>query len=53
MEAYRAFKKIVPSMAEEKTIFKEFEKASDYVCFQVVKAAKEGMDGDIIKGTQR
>ena len=30
MEAYRGFKKVVPSMAEEKTLFKEFEEASGY-----------------------
>lgn len=53
LEAYRAFKKIVPSMAEEKTLFKEFDEASGYVCFKVVKSAKEGLDGEMIKGTQR
>lgn len=53
LEAYRAFKKIVPSMAEEKTLFKEFDEVSGYACFKVVKAAKEGADGDMIKGTQR
>ena len=53
MEKYRAFKKIVPSMAEEKTLFKEFEEESGYACYRIVKAAKEGMDGDMIKGTQR
>ena len=31
MEAYRGFKKVVPSMAEEKTLCKEFEEASGYV----------------------
>ena len=53
LEAYREFKKIVPSMAEEKTLFKEFDEASGYTCFRVVKAAKEGTDGEVIKGTQR
>ncbi|MFC5588576.1 UPF0223 family protein [Sporosarcina soli] len=52
MEAYRAFKKIVPSMAEEKTLFKEFDEVSGYACYRVVKAAKEGMDGEMIKGTR-
>ncbi len=52
MEAYRAFKKIVPSMAEEKTLFKEFDEASGYACYRIVKAAKEGTDGEMIKGAR-
>ena len=42
MEAYREFKEIVPSKAEEKTLFKEFEEASGYSSYHIVKAAKEG-----------
>lgn len=53
MGTYRDFKKVVPSMAEEKTLFKEFETVSGYSCYRVVKAAKEGIDGEIIKGSQR
>ncbi|CAM3089296.1 UPF0223 family protein [Filibacter tadaridae] len=53
MESYRDFKKVVPSMAEEKTLLKEFEEASGYVCYRVIKAAKEGMDNELIKGVQR
>lgn len=49
MDAYRAFKKVVPSIAEEKTLCKEFEDVSGYVCYPVVKHAKEASDGDIIK----
>lgn len=30
IEAYRQFKTVVPSKAEEKTIFRQFEKASSY-----------------------
>ncbi|MFJ7667940.1 UPF0223 family protein [Lysinibacillus sp. NPDC097195] len=49
MAKYRRFKEIVPSQAEEKTIFREFEEASGYVSYPVVKQAKEGVDGTIIK----
>ncbi|MEK5039702.1 UPF0223 family protein [Sporosarcina sp. FSL K6-3457] len=53
MEAYRGFKKVVPAMAEEKTLDKEFEEASGYVSYRVVKAAKEAADGEMIRGVQR
>ena len=53
MTAYRMFKEIVPSMAEEKTLFKEFKDASGYDSYHIVKAAKEKIDGDVIKGAQR
>lgn len=48
MDAYKAFKKVVPSMAEEKTIFKEFEEASGFTSYRIVKKAKEGKDGESI-----
>lgn len=38
--AYRRFKEIVPSKSEEKTYFKEFETASGYRVFPVIKQAK-------------
>lgn len=50
LAAYRSFKQIVPSMAEEKKLLKEFEQVSGYSSYRVVKAAKEGKDGDNIKG---
>ncbi len=53
MDAYREFKKVVPSVAEEKTLYKEFESASGYAVYRVVKAAKEGADGEKITGAQR
>ena len=53
LNAYRAFKIIVPSKSEEKTLFKEFEKASGYSSYQIVKLALEGEDGQLIKGKQR
>ncbi|QTD42453.1 UPF0223 family protein [Sporosarcina sp. Te-1] len=50
MQAYRKFKGIVPSMAEEKTLFKEFEEASGLNSYHIVKLAKEANDGDAISG---
>jgi len=47
---YRRFKEIVPSMAEEKTYFREFEKESGYVSFNVIKKLKDAPAGSIIKG---
>ncbi|MEK4698730.1 UPF0223 family protein [Solibacillus sp. FSL R7-0668] len=49
MTRYKRFKEIVPSQAEEKTICREFEEASKYVPYRVVKLAKELADGQIIK----
>ncbi|WP_318616011.1 UPF0223 family protein [Sporosarcina sp. YIM B06819] len=53
MDAYRGFKKVVPSMAEEKTLDKEFEEVSGYVSYRVVKAAKDAANGDMIRGARR
>ncbi|MCZ8532926.1 UPF0223 family protein [Psychrobacillus psychrodurans] len=50
MKRYRRFKEIVPSIAEEKTYFREFEKESGYVSFPIIKMVKEQSDGTIIKG---
>lgn len=49
MDAYRAFKKVVPSMAEEKTLFNEFEDASKFKSYRIVKLAKDAVDGEMIK----
>ena len=49
MAAYRRFKEIVPSQAEEKTICREFEQASGYVSYKAVKLAKELADGQVIR----
>ena len=46
---YRRFREIIPSQAEEKTIFREFEEVSNYVSYHVVKKAKELNDGELIK----
>lgn len=53
MATYREFKAIVPSKAEEKTLFKEFEEVSGYSSYHIVKAAKEASVGELIKGTKR
>ncbi|WP_274309332.1 UPF0223 family protein [Solibacillus daqui] len=49
MTRYKRFKEIVPSQAEEKTICRDFEDASKYVAYRVVKLAKELADGQIVK----
>ena len=49
MERYKRFKQVVPSQAEEKTICRDFEQASSYVPYRVVKLAKELADGQIVK----
>ena len=49
MARYKRFKEIVPSQAEEKTICREFEQASSYVPYRVVKLAKELADGQIVR----
>ncbi|WP_277587272.1 UPF0223 family protein [Psychrobacillus antarcticus] len=49
MKRYRRFKEIVPSIAEEKTYFREFEKESGYVSFPIIKKMKEQSDNAIIK----
>ncbi|MGE7664134.1 UPF0223 family protein [Ureibacillus composti] len=49
LSRYRRFKEIVPSQSEEKSVFREFEEASNYVSYHVVKKAKELEDGQLIK----
>lgn len=49
MEQYRKFKKVVPSIGEEKRIFQEFEDGSGFSSYQVVKCMKEMEDGTLIK----
>ncbi|AIM17545.1 MULTISPECIES: UPF0223 family protein [Neobacillus] len=48
INAYRRFKEIVPSKAEEKTVCREFEEVSGYSSYLVVKKAKEANPGDKI-----
>ncbi|GKW45004.1 UPF0223 family protein [Planococcus sp. NCCP-2050] len=49
MAKYRRFKEIVPSMAEEKTYFREFEEESGYASFPVIREMKSRSDEEIIK----
>jgi uncharacterized protein YktA (UPF0223 family) len=48
MNVYRRFKEIVPSKSEEKKLCDEFEQASGYSSYQVMKKAKEAKNGDWI-----
>ncbi|TFJ94517.1 UPF0223 family protein [Lentibacillus salicampi] len=48
LAAYQKFKQVVPAKSEEKTYFREFEQASGYASFPVVKNAKNS-DQKIIK----
>lgn len=50
MKKYRRFKEIVPSIAEEKTYFRDFEKESGYASYPIIKQMKEKDDSTIIKG---
>ncbi|MBX0313629.1 UPF0223 family protein [Planococcus glaciei] len=53
MARYRRFKEIVPSIAEEKTYFREFEEESGYASFPVIKEMKAKNDSDVIKIKKR
>ncbi len=48
MKAYRRFKEIVPSKAEEKTICGEFEEMSGYSSYRTIQKAKQASSGDTI-----
>lgn len=49
MNAYRRFKEIVPSKAEEKTICNEFEEVSGYSSYKVIQKAKESNEQGTLK----
>ncbi len=49
MAHYRKFKKVVPSIAEEKKIFREFQEMSGYSAYHAVKMMKESKDTDMIR----
>lgn len=49
MNAYRRFKEIVPSKAEEKTICGEFEEISGYSAYRTIKEARGALPGEMIK----
>lgn len=48
MSAYRQFKEIVPSIAEEKKLCGEFEEMSGYSSYRTIKTAKAAASGDKI-----
>ena len=48
MNAYRRFKEIVPSKAEEKKLCGEFEEISGYSSYRAIKKAKDAAPGDRI-----
>lgn len=48
MNAYRRFKEIVPSKAEEKTLCGEFEESSGYSAYRVIRKAKDSAVGEKI-----
>lgn len=48
-DAYDDFKKIVPSKSEEKQLFKEFEKVSGKVPYNLIKQLKDSEPSKIIK----
>ena len=45
MEAYRAFKKVVPSIGEEKRLGREFEEVSGYSLYRATQTAKQKEEG--------
>ncbi|MEQ2526036.1 UPF0223 family protein [Robertmurraya yapensis] len=49
MNAYRRFKEIVPSKAEEKKICGEFEEMSGYSSYRTIQKAKDAESGQKIK----
>lgn len=46
-KAYKSFKKIVPGKAEEKQLFKEFEKSSGYNSYKVVQEVNKNPDQQV------
>lgn len=44
MNHYKRFKEIVPSKAEEKQLFKEFEEKSNYNSYKVVQEVKNNLE---------
>jgi uncharacterized protein YktA (UPF0223 family) len=48
MAAYRRFKEVVPSIAEEKKLCGEFEEMSSYSSYRTIKKAKESAPADKI-----
>lgn len=49
LATYRKFKQVVPSIGEEKKIFREFEEVSGYSPYKAVKTMKEMEEDRVIK----
>jgi uncharacterized protein YktA (UPF0223 family) len=49
MEKYRKFKEVVPSIGEEKKLFREFEEVSGFSSYKAVKRMKENKEDILIK----
>ena len=45
METYRTFKKVVPSIGEEKRLGREFEEVSGYSLYRATQTAKQKEEG--------
>ena len=45
MDAYRAFKKVVPSIGEEKRLGREFEEVSGYSLYRATQEKKKKEEG--------
>ncbi|GAA0452915.1 UPF0223 family protein [Alkalibacillus silvisoli] len=41
LDHYKKFKQVIPAKSDEKSMFKDFEKQSGYIPYQVVKRAQE------------
>lgn len=50
LDAYKQFKKVVPSKSEEKTLFREFEAASGYKSYPIVRDSRIGEAREMIQG---
>ncbi|WP_170006855.1 UPF0223 family protein [Bacillus fonticola] len=52
MDAYRAFKEVVPGKADEKRYFQQFREESGLDPYPVVKSAKEKEDEEWVKAPE-
>ncbi|MEB7673604.1 UPF0223 family protein [Staphylococcus equorum] len=53
IDRYKQFKTIVPGKAEEKQIFKEFEKSSGYNSYQAVKTVQTDNSQTFFSATKK
>ncbi|PSL50843.1 uncharacterized protein YktA (UPF0223 family) [Salsuginibacillus halophilus] len=50
-EAYKKFKRVVPSKSEEKSLFQTYDEAAGVSCWKTVQAAKEKEADETIRMT--